>query len=309
MKIVGIRTFGGPDALEILEVPEPHAGPGEVRIRVRAAAVSPTDTMLRSGAQDMGGQEPPYIPGMDAAGIIDEVGDGAAWQIGDEVMALALPRDSRRGAYTEYLVAPADSIACIPGGIGLEAASTLPMNGLTAVQTLEKLALADGQVLAVTGAAGTLGNYLIQLAKEAGLTVVADAADKDTELVSALGADYVVERGEDVADRIRELFPEGVDALADAAVLDGRAARAVRDGGGFATFRGWNGDPGRGVRIHPIWVREEYHSGKKLDRLRALAEADLLSPRIADVLPAERAPEAHRRLEAGGLRGRIVLTF
>ena len=139
--------------------------------------------------------------------------------------------------------------------------------------------------------------------------MVADAADKDAELVSALGADYVVERGEDVADRIRELFPEGVDALADAAVLDGRAARAVRDGGGFATFRGWNGDPGRGVRIHPIWVREEYHSGKKLDRLRALAEADLLSPRIADVLPAERAPEAHRRLEAGGLRGRIVLTF
>ncbi len=309
MKIVGIRTFGGPDALEILDVPEPHAGPGEVRIRVRAAAVSPTDTMLRSGAQDMGGLEPPYIPGMDAAGIIDEVGDGAAWQIGDEVMALALPRDSHRGAYTEYLVAPADSIACIPGGIGLEAAATLPMNGLTAVQTLEKLALTDGQVLAVTGAAGMLGNYLIQLAKEAGLTVVADAADKDTELVSALGADYVVERGEDVADRIRELFPQGVDALADAAVLDGRAAWAVRDGGGFATFRGWTGDPGRGVRIHPIWVREEYHSGKKLDRLRALAEADLLSPRIADVLPAERAPEAHRRLEAGGVRGRIVLTF
>ena len=309
MKIVGVSTFGGPEALEVLEAPEPHAGPGEVRIRVRAAAVSPTDTMLRSGAQDMGGLEPPYIPGMDAAGTVDEVGEGAGWQIGDEVMALALPRSERGGAYAEYLVAPADSVARIPGGIGLEAASTLPMNGLTAVQALEKLALAEGQVLAVTGAAGTLGNYLIQLAKEAGLTVVADAADKDAPLVAALGADYVVARGDDVADRIRELFPDGVDALADGAVLDAKAAGAVRDNGGFATFRGWNGEPGRGITVHPIWVREEYHSGAKLDRLRVLAEADLLSPRIADVLPAERAAEAHRRLEAGGLRGRIVLTF
>lgn len=309
MKIVGIRTFGGPEALEILDVPEPHAGPGEVRIRVRAAAVSPTDTMLRSGAQGTGGLEPPYVPGMDAAGTIDEVGEGVGWQLGEEVMALALPRAERRGAYTQYLVAPADSIARIPGGIGLEAASTLPMNGLTAVQTLEKLALAEGQVLAVTGAAGTLGNYLIQLAKEAGLTVVADAAEKDIELVSALGADHVVERGDDVADRIRALFPDGADAVADAAVLNEKAAPAVRDGGGFATYRGWDGDPGRGITVHPIRVGEEYHSGAKLDRLRALAEVDVLSPRIADVLPAERAAEAHRRLEAGGLRGRIVLTF
>ncbi|MCC9178498.1 NADP-dependent oxidoreductase [Arthrobacter sp. zg-Y750] len=309
MKIVGVRTFGGPEVLEILEAPEPHAGRGEIRIRVRAAAVSPTDTVLRSGAQDMGSMEPPYIPGMDAAGVVDEVGDGARWRIGDEVMALALPREGRRGAYAQYLVAPADSVARIPGGIGLEAASTLPMNGLTAVQTLEKLALPEGKVLAVTGAAGTLGNYLVQLAKEAGLTVVADAADKDADLVSALGADYVVERGDDVAERILELFPEGVDAVADAAVMNGLAARAVRDAGGFATYRGWDGDPGRGVRVHPIRVVQEYHSGAKLDRLRALAEADLLSPRIADVMPAERAAEAHRRLEAGGLRGRIVLTF
>lgn len=254
MKIVGIRTFGGPGVLEILDVPEPHAGPGEVRIRVRAAAVSPTDTVLRSGAQDMGGQEPPYIPGMDAA-------------------------------------------------------ATLPMNGLTAVQILEKLDLPAGSVLAVTGAAGTLGNYLIQLAKEAGLTVVADASAQDRELVAALGADHVVGRGDDVAGRIRELFPDGVDALADAAVMNGWAAGAVRDGGGFATVRGWAGNPGRGITVHPILVGEEYSSGAKLDRLRALAEAGLLSPRIADVMPAERAAEAHRRLEAGGVRGRIVLTF
>ncbi|MCQ1953947.1 NADP-dependent oxidoreductase [Arthrobacter sp. zg-Y238] len=309
MKIVGIRAFGGPEVLEVLDVPEPHAGPGEVRIRVHAAAVSPTDTVLRSGAQDMGGQEPPYIPGMDAAGVVDEVGEGAGWRIGDEVMALALPRAARRGAYAEYLVAPSDSIARIPAGVGLEAAATLPMNGLTAVQTLEKLDLAEGSVLAITGAAGTLGNYLIQLAKEAGLTVVADASPRDAEVVTALGADHVVERGDDVADRIRELFPDGVDAVADAAVMNELAAGAVRDGGGFATVRGWDGHPGRGITVHPIRVAEEYSSGVKLDRLRALAEADLLSLRIADVLPAERAADAHRRLEAGGLRGRIVLTF
>ena len=280
-----------------------------MRIRVNAAAVSPTDTVLRAGGQGKGAGKIPAIPGMDAAGIIDEADGTGGWQVGDRVMAMALPLGEHQGAYQEYLVAPADSLAHIPAGMDFAEASTLPMNGLTAVQTLEKLELQPGQSLAVTGAAGTLGNYLVQLAKHAGLVVVADAAEKDRDLVSGLGPDYIVERGDDVAERIREFFPDGVDALADAAVMNEKAAPAVKDDGGFATYRWWQQDPGRGITVHPISVREEYHSGQKLEALRRLAEDGTLTLRVADLLPAEKAAEAHSRLEAGGVRGRLVLLF
>ena len=309
MLVIGVELFGGPEVLAVHEMPDPHPGPGQVRVRVRAAAVSPTDAMLRAGRQPLEGRRPPHVPGMDAAGVVDEVGEGSSWRVGEAVMAIALPRGEHGGAYAELLVAPDESIARLPSNTDFASASTLPMNGLTALQILEALDLQPGQTLAVTGAAGTLGNYVVELAEHGGLTVVADAADKDRELVQGLGADHVVARGDDVAARIRELFPEGVDALADAAVLNERAAPAVRDGGGFATVRRWTGDPGRGITVHRISVYEEYRSHHKLDRIRQYAEEGILIPRVTAVYPAEEAAEAHRRLEAGGVRGRLVLEF
>ncbi|MCU1634284.1 MAG: NADP-dependent oxidoreductase [Micrococcaceae bacterium] len=105
MEAIGVTEFGGPEVLKVQNLPEPHPGMKEVRIRVRAAAVSPTDTNVRTGAYDMSQSEPPYMPGMDAAGVIDEVGEGSAWNIGDEVMAIALPLGQHGGAHAEYLVA------------------------------------------------------------------------------------------------------------------------------------------------------------------------------------------------------------
>ncbi|MFY0406986.1 NADP-dependent oxidoreductase [Solicola sp. PLA-1-18] len=309
MRVIGVTTFGGPEALGIHEVPDPHAGPGQVRIRVAAVAVSPTDTLVRSGARPVGDALPPYVPGMDAAGVVDEVGEGSRWQVGDQVMAIALPLSEHGGAYVEQLVAPDDSIARVPAGTSLEQASTVPMNGLTAVQALELLALEPGQTLAVTGAAGTLGNYVVQLAKQAGLVVVADAAEKDRQLVESLGADHLVARGDGLADRIRQVVPGGVDGLVDTALLHEDVVPALADGGVFVSVRGWRGEPTRDVRFEAAFVGDEYHSGAKLDGLRQAVEDGVLTPRVADVLPAADAPEAHRRLEAGGVRGRLVLTF
>ena len=310
MKAIGVTEFGGPEVLTVQDLPEPHPGEKEVRIRVRAAAVSPTDTNVRTGAYDMSQSEPPYMPGMDAAGVIDEVGDGSTWSVGDAVMAIALPLGHHGGAYVEYLVAPDDSIARIPANTTLEEAATLPMNGLTAVQILELAALRPGQVIAVTGGAGTLGNYTIQLAKQQGLVVITDAAPKDRSLVEGLGADHVLERGADLAARIREIFPDGVDAVADTALLHDDVVPALRDQGVFISVRGWKGDrPTRGIRFEAVWVFDEYLSAAKLDVLRQAVEAGILTARVADTLPAEDAPEAHRRLEAGGVRGRLVLTF
>jgi NADPH:quinone reductase-like Zn-dependent oxidoreductase len=174
---------------------------------------------------------------------------------------------------------------------------------------LDELDLKPGQTLAVTGAAGAVGGYAIQLAKSEGLWVVADAAPADEQLVRDLGADVIVARGDEFAERVRQVVPEGVDGLVDAALLDQRVVPAVRDGGRIATVRGYRGDEERGITFHPVFVRNYAREQAKLDRLRELVEEGRVTLRVAAVLPAEGAAEAHRRLEAGGTRGRLVLEF
>jgi NADPH:quinone reductase-like Zn-dependent oxidoreductase len=188
-------------------------------------------------------------------------------------------------------------------------AATLPMNGLTARRSLDLLGLKAGQVLAVTGAAGIYGGYVIQLAKNDGLKVIADASEADEVLVKSLGPDIVVRRGDDVAARIRQHCPDGVDGLADGAVLNELVVPAVRDGGSFTSVRGFKGAPQRGINFTATFVREYDREFEKLDRLRQLAEEGVLKIRVAETYPPERAGEAHRRLEARGTRGRLVITF
>lgn len=310
MRAVGITEFGGPEVLQIVEKPVPEPGPGEVRIRVAAATVNPTDTVLRSGRHGPPeGLEPPYVPGMELAGTIDVAAEGSGFRPGDRVMAIVSPRTARGGAQAELVVVPADSVVAVPDGISLIEAATLPMNGLTTRLALDLLGLGPGETLAVTGAAGAVGGYTIQLAKVAGLRVIADAWPKDSELVRGLGADVVVPRGEEVASAIRLATGDGADALVDAAVMGPVVLSAVRDGGQLAAVRPFRGETERSVKIIPIWVGDYLHEQDKLADLAALAGDGRITLRVARTLPAELAAEAHRRLEAGGVRGRLVLTF
>ena len=312
MRGVGLFTFGGPEVLEVIDLPEVHAGPGQVRIRVHAATVNPTDVGTRNGsrAEQQKADPPPYVPGMEAAGIVDEIGADVPdrLKVGDAVMAIVVPKSSH-GAYREQIVLDARSVVRAPAGKTHAQAATLPMNGLTARQSLDLLKLSPGQVLAVTGAAGAYGGYVIQLAKAEGLTVIADASEKDEQLVASLGADIVVRRGDDVASRFREHFPGGVDGLADGAVLNERVLPAVRDGGAFTAVRGFQGDPQRDIRSAPTFVRTYAQEWEKLDQLRGQVEAGQLTLRGAETYPPQRAAEAHRRLEAGGTRGRLIIAF
>jgi NADPH2:quinone reductase len=244
MMAIGVTTYGGPEALHEIDVPPERLGATDLRIRVTAAAVSPTDTGVRSGVREdkPAAQPPGAVPGMDAAGEVVAVGadvdTGIA--VGDRVMAVVVP-SGPHGAYRSDLVVPARSATRVPAGTSDVEAATLPMNGLTARFALDSLQLDPGQVLAVTGAAGAFGGYVIQLAKADGITVVADAAAKDRDLIEGLGADVVLPRGDGFIQAVRERYPDGVDALADGALFNETALAAIKDGGRMATLRGWAG--------------------------------------------------------------------
>jgi len=313
MRAIGVVEFGGPEKLIEVELPMPEPGKGRVRIRVHAATVNPTDTLFRSGGQY--GRtlitEPPFIPGMDLAGVIDALGpenDGRL-KIGDPVVAMALPNGPFRGAYADYVVAPASSVVSAPKGLDLVTASTFLMNALTARLSLDALALRPGQSLAVTGAAGCYGGFVVQLALADGIRVIADASPSDEALVSSLGDVQIVSRGDDVATSIRALLPEGVDGLADGSVQSDLLVPAVKDGGRIAVIRGWDGEPGRGISVHPILVSTHAKETAMMARLVEQVEEGTLTLRVAQVFPANLAAEAHRKFEAGGVRGRLVLDF
>jgi NADPH:quinone reductase len=310
MRAVGVREHGGPEALEVVELPDPSPGPGEVLVRVHAATVNPTDTYVRNGAraEHQRKDPPPYVPGMDVAGVLAGIGEGTVTDlsVGDRVMGIVVP-DGAHGAYAELVSLPAGSVARAPAGTSHAEASTLPMNGLTARLALDMLGLDAGQTLAVTGAAGALGGYVVELGKADGLRVVADASEADEELVRSLGADVVVRRGDGVADRIVEAAGGPVPGLVDGSVQNEALFPAVADGGGFATVRGFRAEAPRGITLHQVWVRQYAEEQAKLDRLRQQVEEGQVTLRVAQTFPAEQAPEAHRLLEAGGVRGRLVI--
>lgn len=313
MRAVAFRRFGGPEVLEVAELPDPRPGPGAVRIRVAAATVNPTDIGLRSGRQadqlTTQGLQPPYIPGMELAGTVDAVGSGTDWKPGDRVMAIVNPRRPGGGAQAELVVVPAGSVARLPDGASLEEAATLPMNGLTVRRALDLLDLRPGQTLAVTGAAGAVGGYAVQLGVSDGLRVVAVAGPKDEELVKGFGAAAFVARGDDAAHGIRAAVPGGVDGLVDAAVIGAPILPAVRDGGRLAAVRAFEGQSERGIEIHQVRVADYYQNHEALDRLGQLVAEGKLTLRVAETFPPERASEAQRKLDAGGVRGRLLITF
>jgi NADPH:quinone reductase len=316
MRAVGFTEFGGPSVLGIVTVPKPSPGPGQVLVKVAAATVNPTDLGFRAGGRTLPpGVEPPYIPGMDLAGVIEETGpDVTIWQAGDRVMAAVTPGVPGGGAQAEYRTVAEDQLAKVPDGWSLTEAATLPMNGMTVRAGLDMLALPAGSTLAVTGSAGIVGQYAIQLARHEGLTVIGDAKPEDTALVESFGAHPVVPRGDGMAAAVRELYPDGVDAVLDAALLGPSILPAVRDGGQLIAVRPYqgpteNGKAGRDITVALILVAQHLHEGHRIAELADLVDKGVLTLRVAEALPADQAAEAHRRLAAGGVRGRLVITF
>lgn len=299
-----------------MDVPVPQPKSHEVRVRVHAAAVNPTDITFAAGtkAEDLiaKGVKAPFIPGMDLAGVVDAVGPDVTYlHPGDTVMGVALPVSAHGGSYAEYAVFPESALVPTPDGMELPAAATLCMNGLTALLILEALDLKPGEIFLVTGAAGTLGSYLLQLARSSlkDVVLIADASEDDVPAVYASGADAVIPRGNDFAHRVLQLYPEGVPAVTDTALLRSAILPALATPSRMALVRAWDVPPPPDVTYLPIWVPQHTHRTDLLLRLREHVIHGELTPRVADVYPAVQGVAAHRRLAAGGVRGRLVLDF
>ncbi|MEW2528627.1 NADP-dependent oxidoreductase [Streptomyces sp. NPDC047071] len=309
MRAAVVRVPGGPEAVELTRVPVPAPGPGQVRIRVAAATVNPVDLLTRSGALVAAGRMAPRATtglGWDVAGTVDATGPSVtALAVGDEVIGLRDLLDVSLGTYAEYVVLDATAVAPAPEGQPSAAAATLPLNGLTAWQSLAALDLPPGAPLVVTGAAGAVGGYAVELAALRGLRVLAVAGAADEGLVRGLGAEWFVPRDvPDLAAAVRSAVPGGAAGALDAAGVGLPALAAVRGGGAFVAVAADAPSGLRGIRSRNHWIAAD---GAALGQLSALAAAGRLTLRVADTLPLARAAEAHARLAAGGLRGRLVL--
>jgi len=312
MKTVGFEKFGDPEVLEVMEFPDNAIGSDEIKIQNYASAVNPTDIVSRSGLikhfiKDF---SLPCVPGMDFAGIAIEVGEDVKTgiKVGDNVMGMVMPNGTH-GAYSDQLVLNQFAVVRMPKNTSFIEAATLPMNGLTARLSLDLLNLNKGQTIAVTGGPGAYGGYVIQLAKADGLIVIADSFEKDIKLLNDLGVDHIISREKNFVEEIREIFPEGVDGIADGALLNEKAIDAVKDNGSFTSVRNFIGEPQRNINFTATWVSEYNCDFEKLDKLRQQVEDGLISLRVADTVTPDNVAEAHRRLDAGGTRGRMVINW
>jgi NADPH:quinone reductase-like Zn-dependent oxidoreductase len=299
------ETFGGPEVLRLREVPEPHAGPGEVRVRVAAAGLNPMDWILssRPEAAERFGITLPSGFGSDFAGVIDEAGDGAAgFAVGDRVYGSALGR-----AAADFVVVktPADALLPTPEGISDEVAGTLPVAGLTAAAALAAIGLRSDDTVLIGGAAGGVGVFAVQLAKLAGAAVIGTAAESTFGFLRKLGAEPVA-YGAGLADRVRVLAPGGVTAATD--LFGTEAAEAALalgvPAGRISTIAAGPNPPG-GVRA----TGGSDAGPADLERITDAIGAGQLTVPIAATFPVEQIRDAVTLQAGRHVHGKIVVTL
>ncbi|GGN69924.1 NADPH:quinone reductase [Streptomyces albiflavescens] len=306
MKAISYSRYGGPDVLEYGDVRDPKVGPDSVLVKVRAASVNPVDWKCREGYLD-GILDPvfPVIPGWDVSGVVVQPGAAITeFAVGDEVIAYAREDVLWRGTFAEYVAAPVRTLARKPRNLSFEEAAGLPLAGLTAYQMLTKvLDVTAGDTVLVHAAAGGVGSIAVQLARHLGARVIGTASESNHDFVRSLGGEPV-SYGEGLAERVRALAPEGVNAVFDTIGGDTMkiSAELLAPEGRLASIA----DPdvvGFGGRYY--FVRPNPHD---LQSLSDLAEQGVVSVHVSETFPLERAADAHRLSAEGRTRGKIVVT-
>lgn len=299
----------GPDVpFRMADLPTPHPGQDQVRVRVEAVGVNPADVVTRLG---MVALDPParfpLILGWDAAGVVDAVGDGVTERsVGDAVICFSGQLLTRVGTYADHVVLDVDDVAARPPAWTAVEAATLPSSGLTALQALVAAKVTEEDQLVVVGAAGMVGGLVTEVAAARGARVIAVVSAADTELARRLGAHEVIDRRTDVPHRVHELAPGGADVAVCAARDAGQVAmEAVRDGGRCSTVADMP-PPSQARGIKPVAVVVQ-SDGARLRELSRLAGSGAVTARVSQTLPLDHAARAHDLVLAGGLAGKVVL--
>jgi NADPH:quinone reductase len=328
-RVVQLKRFGGPEELEVVDADLPTAGRGEVRVRVLASSLNYTDVLIRRHLYPQTShRRPPFVLGYDLVGEIDQMGEGVrGFQPGDHVADMTVV-----GSNATYRTLRADRLSRVPAGVDAAEAATLILSWTTAYQLLHRAAIVErGQRVLVHGAAGAVGQALLVLGRLAGLELWGAARSKDAVLVRELGATPIDYQREDFT----RVLPGGFDIVFDGIGEDGyrRSFAALKPGGllcayGYsagvqakrrmliilmwiARLYLWRWLPGRkrgrfySINVmraqHPAWFRED------MERLFDLLANGAIQPRVAERISFDEVAEAHRRLEAGGLEGKLVL--
>lgn len=306
MKAISYSRYGGPEVLGLGEVDDPRVGPDSVLVKVRAAAVNPVDWKCREGYLDSILQPVfPVIPGWDVSGVVVQPGPAVPeFAVGDEVIGYVREDVLSRGTFAEYVAAPARALARKPRALSFEEAAGLPLAGLTAYQVLHRvLEVKRGETVLVHAAAGGVGSVAVQLAAHLGARVIGTASERNHDFVRGLGGEPV-SHGEGLAERVRGLAPEGVDAVFDSVGGDALKASAnlLAPEGRLASIT----DPevvGYGGRYW--FVRPD---PQDLQHLSDLADQGTVTVHVSETFPLERAADAHRLSQEGRTRGKIVVT-
>jgi len=297
MKAARFSRFGGPEVLEIVDLPDPHPGPGEVRIAVRAAGINPSDWKKRSGLMD---RELPQTIGYEAAGVVDELGGGVTdVVIGDRVFGL-----SEEGAAQAELAVLSD-YAPIPPSLDFAGAAALPTAIETATRALDQLGVGTDGTLLINGASGGVGSAAVQLAVARGAHVIGTASPANHAYLRSLGAEPVA-YGEGLVERVRALAPDGVDTALDVAG-SGVLPELIELAGGpehVVTIADFEGAQQHGVRFSR---GDDGRAVQALAQIGELIESGRFSLPVGRTFPLAEIAEAHRVGEQGHVRGKLVL--
>ena len=301
MQAVVFEEFGGPEVLQLREIEEPHAGPGEVRVAVRAAGVNPADYKIRRGwFEAMSPTTLPAVPGYELAGVVDEVGEGVTeFAVGDEVVGWA-----KAGSYAQYAVG--GIVAAKPANVPFEQAAALPVAGETSSRVLRELDLKQEETLLLHGAAGGVGTVAAQLAVGLGATVIGTASPANHDYLRSLGV-IPVEYGDGLVERVRAAAPQGVDAVFDA-VGKGALPASIELRGStdrIVTIA----DPAAGdlgVTFSPGGTAPEQQKAGLAEQLQQVADGTLRL-NVAETFPLADAARAQELSEAGHTSGKFVV--
>jgi NADPH:quinone reductase len=307
MKAITLDEAGSTPALRD-DLPAPAPGPGEVLVRVQASSVNPVDNSIAAGMlAQMGVEyEYPVTLGRDYAGVVEQVGaDVAGYAPGDEVFGFLLHADptARDGSWTEFLTVSTDaSIARRPTNVDVAAAGAAPLAAITAVTAIDALDLSQGDTVLIVGATGGVGSFAVQLAAQAGATVIAPALPEDEQYLRDLGVTEVLPREGDVVAAVRERFPDGVDALLDLVnYAPGTYDGALKDDARVASPTGAAGEGAGRTMVMAAPTREN------LDRVEQLLDSGALEVPVQATYELDRAAEALQAIGTAHTQGKLAI--